>query len=381
MKKMDYVRKYSEDIIKAYENAFNVKIIKNNENLTEFNYKYTSLINKIINSYYFEGLFDNFKVEKDDFKFYFKKDYIKFYPFSNNNSYFKEITTNSLIKDENKIIEELIKLDSFYKVIFEEKEISKKLNLLNKKEIKFTIVDVKEDFFSNVVYKFNSLMNYNNLSNYTKEDKDYNEAFLNQINDFQYLDYNYLKNKKVIIAHNENQIAGMLMFNKYSNSLNSFINEKFNIKDKIIYESLIVVSKEFRGQQLGIKLFNEFFNYAKEKKLIVVRSYPTKEGRKHLYKKINRILNENKGVPFINSEFEIEIIKSLKPLLVNIITKEQYEKFYERFSEITAKLNNKANSLNITNPNDKYNEFISFLNIVKNEELKINIKKGLKNVS
>lgn len=125
MKKMDYVRKYSEDIIKAYENAFNVKIIKNNENLTEFNYKYTSLINKIINSYYFEGLFDNFKVEKDDFKFYFKKDYIKFYPFSNNNSYFKEITTNSLIKDENKIIEELIKLDSFYKVIFEEKEISK----------------------------------------------------------------------------------------------------------------------------------------------------------------------------------------------------------------------------------------------------------------
>ncbi len=303
---MDYLIKYTSDIILAYENSFNLKIERTYGNLMQFNLLYTDLVKDILNSYYFKNNYKNFEIinEEDHYeKNLIKKikvnNYLKIKPFHREDCYFKKQNTINIKKDYNKIIEELIKIDNFYSLIFE---------------------------------KINNIKNINEQ--------------MNEVNMFSYLDFSYLKNKKFVIAHNENQIAGIAVLNPYSNHLPSFKKEKFPIKEKMIYNSLIVVSNEFRGRKLGLRLFKEIINYAKENKLIIFRSVSTSEGRSYLKNNIDREVIYQDQVPIISAKYELEIFERFKSIFANLnIDDTKYEDLYKNLARTFNKINSQIYNL------------------------------------
>lgn len=378
---MDYLLKYTSDIILAYENAFNTKIEMTYGNLIQFNDLYTDLVKDILNSYYFKNSYKNFEIlnEKDSFHNENKKkikfnNYLKIEPFYRNNIYFKKERTIDIIKDNNKIIDELIKIDNFYSLIFEKDKIKQNINLSKKYDLKFSIVDSNNDFFKELIEKYNKSIIPVNFDRKDDSIRNINEQ-MNEINMFSYLDFSYLKNRKFIIAHNENQIAGIAVLNSYSNHLHSFKKEKFPIKEKMIYNSLIVVSNEFRGRKLGLRLFKEIINYAKENKLIIFRSISTSDGRSYLKNSIDREVIYEDQVPIISAKYELEIFERFKSIFSNVnIEDYKYGDLYKNLARTFNIINSQ-----IYNLEKKYLSIDNIKDFVKDLELEIEAKEIIKN--
>lgn len=349
---MDYLIKYTSDIILAYENAFNLKIEMTYGNLMQFNRLYTDLVKDILNSYYFKNNYKNFEIinEEDSYeKNFIKKikvnNYLKIKPFHREDCYFKKEKTINIAKDYHKVIEELVKIDNFYSLIFEKDKIKQNINLSKKYDLKFSIIDSKNNFFEEIIKKYNKSIIPVNFDEQINNIKYINEQ-MNEINMFSYLDFSYLKNKKFVIAHNENQIAGIAVLNPYSNHLPSFKKEKFPIKEKMIYNSLIVVSNEFRGRKLGLRLFKEIINYAKENKLIIFRSVSTSEGRSYLKNNIDREVIYQDQVPIISAKYELEIFERFKSIFANLnIDDTKYDDLYKNLARTFNKINSQIYNL------------------------------------
>jgi predicted GNAT superfamily acetyltransferase len=378
---MDYLLKYTSDIILAYENAFNVKIDMTYSNLMQLNNLYTDLIQDILNSYYFKNTYKNFEIfnEEDNYhKKLIKKikvnNYLKITPFYRENTYFEKKQTINILKDNNKLIEELIKIDNFYSLIFEKDKIKQNINLSKKYDLKFSIVDSKNDFFKEIIEKYNKSIIPVNLDKTSNNIRYINEQ-MNEINMFSYLDFTYLKNRKFIIAHNENQIAGIAVLNPYSNHLPSFNKEKFPIKEKMIYNSLIVVSNEFRGRKLGLRLFKEIINYAKENKLIIFRSVSTSDGRSYLKNNIDREVIYEDQVPIISAKYELEIFERFKSIFANVSVDDyKYGDLYKNLARTFNTINSQ-----IYNLDKKYLSIDNIKDYLMDLKLEIEAKEIIKN--
>lgn len=119
--------KYEEDLLTAFQNIY-FKIEKTNDNLSKaLNIALTPIIMDILNSYYFEDLLKPELKKRSDYRAgMFEISYNGYYnetPFISlesldyaNRDEFKDLKLN-VNKEE--IINELIKIDPHYKVIFE----------------------------------------------------------------------------------------------------------------------------------------------------------------------------------------------------------------------------------------------------------------------
>src|SRR5690606_1743491 len=112
----------------------------------------------------------------------------------------------------------------------------------------------KEDLKISIVpdEKLNEFIN--NLKIKSSTDNVY--SFLKENYDLRYFSNEELKNKSnnyTVIAHNDFEIAGLVSV-KESESMSNSLNKH---ADKFMTAVSVMVAKSFRGQSLGVKMFEE----------------------------------------------------------------------------------------------------------------------------
>jgi len=195
---------------------------------------------------------------------------------------------------------------SLYNVIFEESDLKQNLILKNKKDLEFDVVPVDkiETYFKDNL-KIQSVENAYEL--------------LNTNYDLRYLVKQTHKKDSpnfIIVARNDFEIAGVSVVDQSNDMINSLktVNGK-NMGELFMKVSSIMVSKNYRGQGLGVQLFETAINEAKKQDYILIRSEASDLGRNYLKSNIDNIAN-SKQVPVINSEW-FEILKPLLPKIFN----------------------------------------------------------------
>jgi hypothetical protein len=367
----NYFLKYQEDIINACKNIYGD--IRFEGILNDLNKQLSPLLNEILNSYYFENCYNSeINNKKDDFEIIFNG--LKFKPFLI--EYYESITTNKSYKKIDFNIEdikkELLKIDPFYKIIFEEDSIRKKLYLKNKNNIEYSIVDVKEDVFSifndyHKIYQFKPSF-FDQESPLDRANKKVN--FDCEINDVQEIDFfsNFNnKNRKFIVAHNSIQIVGLLSLTNYKMYFNENENTSF-MRDKFIFNSYVSVSNHFKNKGIATKMMLISMDIAKKNNLIYVRSKPTNEGSLCIEKKIDKLMIEN-DITHVNSE-SVEVLGYVSDIVKSISNKEEYCKFIPEFKNLF----NYINKLNFESEKflDNEESYEKRVQYIEENQIKIN---------
>lgn len=329
---LNSINKIFYKYLKSYyfENLYDSTILKINAE----GYLYPLLINnsEIDNSFSISGKVGNWDeiinylkqpelLEKlDNFKIYDIQKFINYKKLNNEVwelfNYNKEdqLFTDSIILDEleNNVINSLKKLNNFYSIIFENNEIKKSLNLKNKKEFKIKVIDLKKDGYNNinsVLEKFNRIP-CENIKNLLLEN--YSFKFIK----------NVLNTKKLVIAHNQFEISGIIVVD------NSYALKRLEIIDfdKFDYNCGITVGKSFRGYSLGIKMFEFLANNVKENNNILLNSQATTIGDKYIKNKLSNFIKNNKDKSIVMLDEDekdnfgyrlIEILFKNKSLLID----------------------------------------------------------------
>ncbi len=343
--------KFEEDIITAYQNIYGA--IKDfNDSLFYFlNKNFTNLLSDILNSYYFENDF-NSSLSLDDkgkYKINFRETK-SFYPFLEID-YLKDEDLNgnyTINFDSKKIISELKQIDPLYKLIFEESDLIRTLNLKNKHDLKFKEIHIGSDNAFNEFSKIHKIGMYNkNWESYkTYQIFDTLEKDLKKLNKLSFINFDAMKNRTFIIAYNDYQIAGVSCIANYS-KFDDQDNKEYFARKNIAYSSYISVSSQFRGKNLGIELMKKTFEYSRKNNKILIRSSSTDEGALYLEKKIDDLMNKNLDLPIITHENEEHFYK-LKNLIISINNDSDYSLFYKSLQPLLltiSKLSDNKNNI------------------------------------
>jgi GNAT superfamily N-acetyltransferase len=194
---------------------------------------------------------------------------------------------DKMIKTINKLKEQ-----DLYSLIFTNEPITQILNLKNKKEIDINIIDIND--------------NCSEISGLSKFSNDFQiKSDLRDFYGLKYFTSNNDKNFKLLVAHNEYEIAGLAaLVPPYDDNIR---------KDSCVFLSYVEVAEHFYGLGLGNKLAESAIEYAKENKMVLFRTSPSKLGEKYIKDKITQQGIDSK-VPVV-SEPERNIINRILSIM------------------------------------------------------------------
>lgn len=190
-----------------------------------------------------------------------------------------------------------------YTVLFEENDLKQNLIVKSKHDLDFDIVP------------FEHLDKYLETSHKIQQTQDVYGS-LNKNYDLRYL----VKESKpkntngfAVVARNELEIAGIAMVDSsvvVDKAISHLGETAKDMAARFLKVSSVMVSHNYRGQGLGVRLFEQIINEASKKDFVVIRSEASELGRNFLKKNIDT-LAESKQVPVINAEW----MNSITPLL------------------------------------------------------------------
>ena len=325
--------KYEEDIIKAYRNLYGEFTVRNQELFSAFNSSFTPLIEEILNSYYFENDFNASTKVLEGFQagrleITYHKNYTAV-PFLGLDYRGYEKMDHNLVVDFDALKESLKKIDPFYELIFEKDTLKRKLNIIKKHDIEYKIVKVGERDIAKVFSEFHKISKYEKNWNQQYAQYEYDDSMndnLKYLNRMEFLNFDYMTNRLFVVAYNQNQIVGLASLTEYS--MLDKLNEKkqYYAKKNIMYNSVVMVASQFRGQGIGLELLNKSFDYANDNNLIFIRSHPSRDGSKYLYKNANELALKKTDVCIINSPLE-DVFCMFKNQLKNVNNDKEYNIF------------------------------------------------------
>lgn len=190
-----------------------------------------------------------------------------------------------------------------YTVLFEENDLKQNLILKSKHDLDFDIVS------------FEQLDKYLETAHKIQQTQDVYSS-LNKNYDLRYL----VKESKpkntngfVVVARNHLEIAGIAVVDSsvvVEKAISHLGEPAKDMAAKFLKVSSVMVSNNYRGQRLGVSLFEQVINEAAKKDFVIIRSEASELGRNFLKKNIDT-LAESKQVPVINAEW----MNSITPLL------------------------------------------------------------------
>jgi hypothetical protein len=326
---LNSINKIFYKYLKSYyfENLYDSAILKQN---TE-GYLYPLLINnsELDNNFSISGNLKkwneilNFIENKELLDFFKVYDIQKFIDYKNlNNEVWETFNYNKddkIFKDsiilnefEKNVINKLKQLNNFYSIIFENNEIKQSLNLKNKKDFNFKVIDLKKDGHNNInsVFELFNKVPCDNIKKLLLEN--YGFKFIK----------NVISTKKLVIAHNQFEISGIIVVD------NSYALKRMEIIDfdNFDYNCGITVGKSFRGYSLGIKMFDVLANNVKENNNILLNSQATVIGDKYIKNNLSNFIKNNKDKSIVMLDEDekddfgyrlIEILFKNKSLLID----------------------------------------------------------------
>lgn len=203
----------------------------------------------------------------------------------------KEIATFNINEKTEKTINSLLKIPEF-EVLLTNDPVKKMLYLKSKNNFDFKTIDIDDSKMK--------------LGDYIKFDYEYNvNKVMKRIYKMKYLSQSSDSNYKVIIAHNNFEIAGNLAIidgSKYH-----------DVKPNLCsYVSHIEVGEHFYGNKLGLRLMEKAIDYAKENNQILFRTSSSKLGQLYIKDSITEM--------GIKSDILL-ISEPERNIIVNVITK------------------------------------------------------------
>jgi GNAT superfamily N-acetyltransferase len=216
------------------------------------------------------------------------------------------ITSNLEILPVIKRLKEL--KPELYNIIFEENDLKQSLIVKSKHDLTFDVVS------------------FDNLDNYLKDTMNIQQtddvySTLNKNYDLRYL----VKEAKprntngfAVVAHNKLEIGGIAIIDTsivVDKALSHLGEVAKDISAKFLKVSSVMVSNNYRGQGLGVLLFDHIINEAAKKDFVIIRSEASELGRNFLKKNIDTLASR-KQVPVINAEW-MNAITPLLPKMFN----------------------------------------------------------------
>lgn len=190
-----------------------------------------------------------------------------------------------------------------YTILFEENDLKQNLILKSKHDLDFDIVT------------FEQLDKYLETAHKIQKTNDVYSS-LNKNYDLRYL----VKESKpkntngfAVVARNHLEIAGIAVVDAsvvVDKAISHLGESTKEMAAKFLKVSSVMVSNNYRGQGLGVSLFEQVINEAAKKDFVIIRSEASELGRNFLKKNIDT-LAESKQVPVINAEW----MSSITPLL------------------------------------------------------------------
>lgn len=348
---VSFLKKYEEDLLRAYQDTHSKIENRNEQTMKDLNNILTPVLHEIINSYYFENSLNPEIIENDytsDVLSIRIHGYLKTTPFSFVHEYDSDNKSkqSNIAHNVNKelLLNRLREIDSHYETLLEKDPLKRKIHLLKKHEIEYTIIKTDKTNAYEIFGSLNKYLDYKpNFKTHPKlEIDDKGTVFSDNLKLFDKMEYfniDYKTERIFIVAHNHNQIAGISLLKPYTD-LNDTLNpkEKYFMKDKILYAACLMIGDQFRKKGLSKKLMEETFKYVKEQKSILVRSYPSKMGRNYLYWNVNELANNSNDVFIVNHNNE-NSFKELKLKIKTIQNEKDYDLFYEKYKEVFKKAN------------------------------------------
>lgn len=190
-----------------------------------------------------------------------------------------------------------------YTVLFEENDLKQNLIVKSKHDLDFDIVPFEAlDKYLETTYKIQKTQDI-----YTSLNKNYDLRYL--------VKESKPKNTNgfAVVARNELEIAGIAMVDAsviVDKAISHLGETAKDMAARFLKVSSVMVSHNYRGQGLGVRLFEQIINEASKKDFVVIRSEASELGRNFLKKNIDT-LAESKQVPVINAEW----MNSITPLL------------------------------------------------------------------
>jgi GNAT superfamily N-acetyltransferase len=190
-----------------------------------------------------------------------------------------------------------------YPILFEENDLKQNLIVKSKQDLDFEIVPFEAlDKYLETTYKIQKTQDI-----YTSLNKNYDLRYL--------VKESKPKNTNgfAVVARNELEIAGIAMVDSsvvVDKAISHLGETAKDMAAKFLKVSSVMVSHNYRGQGLGVRLFEQIINEASKKDFVVIRSEASELGRNFLKKNIDT-LAESKHVPVINAEW----MNSITPLL------------------------------------------------------------------
>mgnify|MGYP006320941943 CR=1 FL=1 len=199
-----------------------------------------------------------------------------------------------------------------YNVIFEENDLKQNLIVKSKHDLNFDIVSFDElDSYLSTTLNIQStddvygLLNKNyDLRYFVKESKPKNT------------------NGFAVIAHNDLEIGGIAILDTsvvVDKAISHLGQSSKEMASKFLKVSSIMVSNNYRGHGLGGALFEHVINEAIKKDFIIIMSDFTELGRNHLKRQVDKVtekLDKKNQSVFINAGW-IESITPLLPKMFN----------------------------------------------------------------
>jgi predicted GNAT family acetyltransferase len=190
-----------------------------------------------------------------------------------------------------------------YNVIFEDNDLKQSIIVKSKHDLTFDIVSFEEldNYLANTV----KIQSTNDV--YSSLNKNYDLRYL--------VKESKPKNTNgfAVVAHNNLEIGGIAIVDAsivVDKAMSHLGQSAKDIAAKFLKVSSVMVSNNYRGQGLGVSLFEQVINEAAKKDFIIIRSEASDLGRNFLKRNID-ILAESKQVPVINAEW----MDTIAPLL------------------------------------------------------------------
>lgn len=190
-----------------------------------------------------------------------------------------------------------------YPILFEENDLKQNLIVKSKHDLDFDIVPFEAlDKYLETTCKIQKTQDI-----YTSLNKNYDLRYL--------VKESKPKNTNgfTVVARNELEIAGIAMVDAsviVDKAISHLCETAKDMAARFLKVSSVMVSNNYRGQGLGVRLFEQIINEASKKDFVVIRSEASELGRNFLKKNIDT-LAESKQVPVINAEW----MNSITPLL------------------------------------------------------------------
>jgi len=293
--------KFEKDILDTFENF--VKPIKDLsiEEKALYSFELNAVLHKILNSYYFERLYRTqlVKEKNDNDQIYYLRmptddKYLGSSTYRNAGIFFDElgqITSGKGLAMQsikisylyNDIINVLKDKDDFYKIIFESNPIKQSLHLKERHSVNYTVVTPDENSNYQDILKFQKLA-------YVDESLANDDLKMEQLkNSMKQYDIQLFgqsvkeKEQFVIVAHNNYEICGIAGITK---------SEKTDLN----YMSYISVAHSFRGQKLGVRLFDNVKRELENRNQLMEMSPYNSEGSKYLADNVDVMIQKTSHV-------------------------------------------------------------------------------------